>query len=254
MTLRLALLIGLQIFTVLLPTPASAKILIVSSRGPSADRLPPGTVLPEPLNLKLKAGDEVTLLDAIGVRHVSGPGTVKATPTVAASSTMLDSLRTLFVTSKARRAQLAAVRTMAGPSQSIAAESGPSGNAPQTGGEQPPNLWYVSARAGNWCVPDPTLVELWRPSSSQGVELTVSALDGNSVSMRWPKGENVTVWPDAVGVRDGSQYALRLEDQPEAIVTLRVIPSVSDDLLGIAQQLFERQCDEQLLSLSEQGL
>lgn len=50
-----------------------ARTVVLRSSGPSASRLPAGTLLQEPVFIRLERGDRLSVLDARGTRQFRGP-------------------------------------------------------------------------------------------------------------------------------------------------------------------------------------
>jgi hypothetical protein len=233
--------------------PAAAKMLVVASAGPSSQAFKPGTVLPDSAELRLKQGDFLSVLTNAGVRNYQGPAKVRIDQGAIAAPGVQARLQQFLEASRERHAVVAAARAMGEKARA------PSGAAPAakasaaadaSGGG--PGLWQIAVQSGTWCVNADEPADLWRPSAKDGLELSVTALEGGSYATRWGKGETTAPWPEAVPIRDGAQYVVRMGQQPEAFMTLRLLNEIPVALPDLMEKLYTLECDVQLQQLAGQ--
>ena len=243
MRLRLwaALTVALVSFSLSLPMNAAcAKALVLRSTGPSASSYPPGLLLAEPLRIKLKAGDRLSILDAKGTRELRGPVTIDGAEPSKFPKRSPPSWEDL-VGSK-RRTEAAGVRDV--PGQWRLAAQPPTKITTQT------HLWQIDPRIGGiWCVADLRAIMFWREDFSEQVQLTISPREGKPVQAAWRKGESILSWPAILPAYDMAAYTMRLEAEPIANITLRRI-EIGASLGGLARALSLNGCNQQLGILS----
>ena len=210
---------------------APARSVIVRSTGPSADQLQPGRVLPDPLVLRLLAGDMVTVLDEQGTRELRGPATINETSKPAA----LPSAKVNWKSVLGARLRARAAGTRG---KDEAPPLVPVPTAQQ-------NLWLIDPRvAGTWCVTDLTVLGFWRADPKNSDALTLRA-DAQSATVEWLAGQPTIAWPDAVVPRNGARYTLALADGNPRTLALETV-SQSTNLESLADQLADHGCYHQL--------
>ncbi len=199
----------------LFAAPVLAGPLVVRAAGPSAAAFRPGQRLPD-APLVLKAGDEVTVLDAQGTRSFTGPGNFN----LAAASTATSgaaAFTSLLTQKPERRARIGAVR----------------GGAPEpVGPPVPPGVWALDAsRGGTVCALDPAAISLWRPAPAAAATLTVTRVsDGKSATVSYAAGEAVANWPATLVATSGDQFRISGAAAPMTIHTITPAPAAVDDL------------------------
>jgi hypothetical protein len=208
---------------------AEARTVVLRATGPSASEFRPGSILPEPLKLKLKAGDRLTVLDTDGTRQLVGPAvvndTIKRPPRPARKLTLDD-----LVGSRSRP-RTGAVR---GP-----------------GVPRPAELWQVDpARGGDWCAIDLASIALWRSDASRPADLNLSSEAGSTTVIHWNRGDTTLGWPTAVPPADSARYTFAGATKSKTVLTLHKVQAHSS-LKELARDLDEHRCDEQLQFLLE---
>jgi hypothetical protein len=202
---------------------AAANVLVVRSTGPSAKSFPPGRSLPDNARIPLRAGDTIVLLSAGGTRTFRGPGTFSPSQAVQAGTRTVQG-------SNGRTARIGAVRS--------------AGIVPSS----PTTIWHVDAsQGGTMCLASTTDLMLWRPDSAREATVTITGPNGTAHDVRWPAGQATVAWPSAAPISDGTVYQLR--QAGVAVPTqlrFKTLPSVPDDIQGVAEALIRADCPEQL--------
>jgi hypothetical protein len=210
---------------------AVAGPIVVRASGPTATSYKPGQKLADTATLVLKAGDQVTVLDAKGTRSFTGPGTFRFDAPSASAAT--PAAFTEILTQKPeRRARIGAVRGSAGE---------------VTGPPVPPGVWAIdSGRSGTVCALDPAKASLWRPDPMAAGTRTVTRVsDGKSEAVPFAAGQAIVAWP--ASLTGAGQYRITGGAAP-ATITLKALPAApaAVDELGAAfldagcQSQFER--------------
>nr|WP_310523537.1 hypothetical protein [Polymorphobacter sp.] len=210
----------------LLVAPALAGPLVVRAIGPSAPGFKPGARLPDNAPLVLKAGDQVTILDARGTRSFSGPGSFRF-ESVSASAAPTG-FTELLTQKPERRARIGAVR-------------GSGGTA--TGTPVPPGVWAVDAgRTGTVCALDPAKISLWRANPTAAGNVTITRVSGASSPaasattsvLPFAPGQAVANWPAALPVADGDQFRTTGAGAPATLTIRKLVAPAAIDALGAA--------------------
>ena len=227
----------LPFFATAFSSALDAKVLVLRASGPSAQQFRPGRVLPEPLKIKLKVGDRLSLLDAKGTRELMGPATVNDQ-----SGTKDKTPRLTWdnLVGTGLRVDAAGIR-----GQKVARERGPQ-SIPHERGQV--DLWQIDPEiAGDWCVNDLSAIELWRPVTS-GI-MQVSLKHGEvSAGAAWRSGQSVISWPRALRASEQEPYTLEVgRGMPNQIVLHKV--DFGSDLDELARKLASRGCYHQLRML-----
>ncbi len=194
--------LGAGMAALLLAVPVLAAPMVVRVVGPSAAQYKPGQKLADNAALMLKAGDQVTILDARGTRSFSGPGSFSL---AAASTAVTGTPFSDLLTQKAeRRARIGAVR---GPGTAY------------VGKPVPPGVWAVDAgSSGTVCALDPTKVSLWRADPLAAGTVTVArAAGGAGVPLAYAAGQAVAAWPAALPIADGDSFKMSGSGSPATI-------------------------------------
>jgi len=217
----------------LAPLAASAGV-VVSASGPSAASFPVGKKIGDSDRIVLRAGDTLTVLDGQGTRVLRGAGTYslnqQAGPSKRGTFTVLTEQRS------AQRMRTGAVR-----------------NAADEGPKHSPNLWYVDVgRPGNVCLASTDRVRLWRNTIDGDVTYSLSAAGGGKETVTFADGEMLAPWDTTVlPVSDGAIYRIAGPGGASAgEFHFTVLDKVSDDPEGLAEQLIEHGCTQQLELLS----
>jgi hypothetical protein len=213
--------------------PVIAGPIVVRAIGPIAASYKPGQKLGDSATLVLKAGDQVTVLDAQGTRNFSGPGSFRfdqPSSTAAAPTAFAE----LLTQKPERRARIGAVRGAAGET---------------TGSPMPPGVWAIdSGVSGTVCAIDTAKLSLWRaePMAAGTVTLTRVA-DGKSAPLAFAAGQAIANWPADLAAGNGGQFRITGGAKPTAL-TLKVLakaPAAIDELGAVlldmgCQSQFER--------------
>ncbi len=201
----------------LLTSTASAAVLVVRSSGPSSAAYPPGKALPDNHVLKLKASDNIVLLDSRGTRTLSGPGNFS----VSASAAPAETARTAGTS--ARRVRLGAVR-----------------------GAGARSVWQADlGRTGNVCVANPGELTLYRPDAAAAADVTLVDSDGKTAKVHFEANQWEASWPTELDVKGGKRVNVSGLAQANTL-TLRILSPIPNGLEGMAQSLIRADCQAQL--------
>ncbi|MFZ4688430.1 MAG: hypothetical protein ACOYLS_04260 [Polymorphobacter sp.] len=230
---RTARLVPMALLSVL-AFPALAGPIVVRAVGPSAVSYKPGQKLADTATLVLKAGDQVTVLDAKGTRSFSGPGSFRF-DTASASAETPTAFADLLTQKPERRARIGAVRGSAGE---------------MTGPATPPGVWAIDVGAsGTVCAIDPAKLSLWRaePMAAGAVTITRTS-DGKSAPVAFAPGASIAAWPATLVPASGDQFRVSGAGAP-ATMTLRTVKgAASVDVLGA--ELIDAGCMSQFERLA----
>ncbi len=218
-----------MLLTAVVASPLLASPMIVRAIGPSAEMYKPGQKLADNAQLVLRAGDQVTVLDAHGTRSFTGPQTVRLdTASAVATQTAFAEL----LTQKAeRRARIGAVR----------------GAAPEpVANPMPPGIWAINAaQGGTVCALDTTKLSLWRPDPVPATTINLARPGAAGVPVAFPAGVAVAPWPAEIAVADGDRFTIAGAGAAPAQITVRKIAAPpSPDVLAAA--LLDAGCQSQL--------
>ncbi|MDF8332301.1 hypothetical protein [Novosphingobium cyanobacteriorum] len=213
---------------------ALAQAVVVRSTGPSAAAYPMGKKLPANASVSLKPGDHVTVLDKSGTRVLSGPGIFTMTGAVDRNAGVGTALASLMARSGGARTRTGAVR-------------GAPTEAP-VGPPAPESVWYIDvSKGGTYCVADPAQVILWRPNRDADGTGKLAAPDGAMADVAWRAGNALKLWPAAsVPVTDGQTYKFVNPVGQTVQITTKVLASVPEDPLEVANLLADDGCTAQL--------
>lgn len=156
---------------------ALASSLVVSSQGPSAARYRVGTRLATGQELRLGAGDRLSIIDRGAVRSLRGPGRY----TVGRSGPAAQpALLKVLLAEGGRRARPGAVRGPAGPRDLPAAA-------------ERSNIWIVDAeRDAVACYAPDRSIRLWRRRQGTSETYSLTGADGAAAgSVALKRGEHI---------------------------------------------------------------
>lgn len=219
LTERRARTVAIGLAALAVAAPAVAGPIVVRASGPTAVSYKPGQKLAETATLVLKAGDQVTVLDAKGTRSFTGPGTFRF-DAPSASAAAPTAFAEILTQKPERRARIGAVRGSAGE---------------MTGPPVPPGVWAIDAGAsGTVCAIDPARASLWRPDPMAAGSRTITRVaDGKSETVAYAAGQSTIAWP--AGLTGAGQYKVSGGAAP-ATITLKALPKApaAVDELGAA--------------------
>ncbi len=206
------------ILALMAAVPALADPMVVRAIGPSATLYKPGQKLVATTPLTLKAGDQLTILDARGTRSFSGPGRFSL---AAASASTAPAFTELLTQKSERRARIGAVR---GPGVEF------------KGKPVPPGIWAVdSGVGGTVCALDLTQLSLWRAEPVAAGSLTVSrASGGAAVPVAFAAGQAMASWPATLAIADGDVFKIAGTGAPATITVRKLAAPAAVDALGAA--------------------
>lgn len=209
------MLLGAAAAATLSSTAAVASVVVVRSLGPSAKAYPPGKTLPESASISLKGGDVVTLLGPSSAKTLRGPGNFEAKQVALASAA-------------GRRGRFGALRT---------------GEVARN-----PSIWDLDAtQSGKLCVTGGSKLNLWRPDAESAAKIKIRSADGKSQELSWAAGKRSTAWPASLPVANAVQYEIEWTGSGDkSAVTFITVPSAPSDLVGAAQLLIQKGCENQL--------
>jgi hypothetical protein len=216
---------------------ALAGPMVIRSSGPSATTYPVGKPLAANMQLALKAGDVVTILDAGGTRVLKGPGSVAVAGSGEATGSGFSQL---IANTGARQSRTGATRSAIG--------GGPA---------RSPNVWYVDAsKSGAQCLVDAASAVVWRPdgAAAGSVKLTGKS-DGKSVDLAFRAGHTVRAWPAELPLVDGGDYDLAIDGAASPVsIKAIMVGAAAESLDGVATMLIAKGCANQLDVLADGAL
>lgn len=210
---------------------ANARTLVIHATGPTAKSYPPGRVLDEKIEIFLKQGDRLTLLDDQGTRQLRGPAIVRLDARVKPLAFDWENL----VGSNRRRTS-GGVRSLGGSGSSEAVAQ------PQT---MQNRLWQIDPTvSGDWCILDDKTVSFWRSDTSVDWKLDI---EGGSklASVVWPRGRDTMDWPKAVPIKTNLKYTIYMSNRPKREVSFHKIV-LGGSALALGQSLAANRCYQQL--------
>ena len=188
---RLGLTAAAAVAAMALTGAVAAQSMVVRSTGPSATKYPIGTKFKAGERLTLADGDKVVLMQSGKTRTLSGKGTFNANATVVASQSMGETVTRMI-------AKRPPTQTRGGASRGPATEGAI---------VRAPNLWVVDYReGGTFCVADPAMLLLWRPTD-KGVSTITVAGPGPSGNVQIPDDSQMRKWPANVPLQYGVDYS-----------------------------------------------
>ncbi len=226
---------------------ATAQIVVLSARGPSAAAFPPGAVLAPARVITLRAGDQLEILDAAGSHALSGPATITAGQIT--TGTKVAALQEIFRRANANRPGIAAVR-------GFTLDEG----KPAPPAEVPP-LWRLDvvawqqaepSDAHNFCVVRGHAPVLTRSGGGDGRLVIYQDGGKSSRTLAWPAGSRDLVWPSDLAYSDGQLFTLNLDAAGATQVRWRTIAPDASSLTELASALLDNGCYDQLDTLQSQ--
>jgi hypothetical protein len=201
-------------------TAAVASVVVVRSLGPSAKAYPPGKTLPESASISLKGGDVVTLIGPSSAQTLRGPGNFAAKQVASAAMS-------------GKRGRFGALR----PAEVA----------------RNPSIWDLDiTQSGTMCVADRNKLKLWRSDAETPIKVNIRSADGKSQELAWAAGKDSAFWPSSLPISNDSQYQIEWPSSGEkSTITFVTVPSSPGDLVGAAQLLIEKGCQNQLDVLVE---
>ncbi len=226
---------------------ASAQIVVINARGPSASAYPQGSILPPSRVINLKAGDQLEVLVSTGSRVLSGPIVLPAGQVDMGTKVALGDI---FKKANASRPGIAAVRGF-----SLVQEEPP---APPQG----PPLWRLDVTAWqqaepmdvhNFCVMPGQPLALTRDDFASEGKLSIYQERTRSTRVVvWPAGARALAWPTDLPTDDGSSYGLNLDAAGATTVNWRTVRAGATSLTELASELLSNGCYDQIDSLQAQ--
>ena len=198
--------------------PVLSKAVVVRSAGPSAKAYPPGKALPDSAKISLKPGDSVTVLGPNSTKTLRGPGTFPASSAGAEGLAM----------AAARRTRFGAMR---------------SGDLALN-----PSPWNLDiSQSGTICLAKGSALKMWRPSSDDAAQLTITPSSGKVETVKWAAGKSTADWPATLPISEGVDYQLAVKDGPSPeTVRFAMMPAIPADAVDTAEALIQRGCQNQL--------
>lgn len=226
-----------------MPFSLSARTLVLSATGPSSKHFQQGTILNEPLQIKLVNGDILTVLDGAGTRVLRGPTQIRGESPRNVPAERQSTLAGLIADRHRMRA--GAVRSTSG--QAGVVETPAVSSYLVVAGYQ---LWQIdTAVGGDWCIPDLDAIELRRSDTAQSVEFSISPAAGSETTIRWPKGQASLYWPADVAPVDAGRYFVQAGSTQGRYVVLHLI-KIQSDLIELARTFEGQQCYAQFDALT----
>ena len=218
---------------------ANAQAVVIRATGPSATAYPAGRKLAAGASVVLKAGDQVTVIDRAGSRVLAGPGNFKLDSAVNRADA--GNTNTALASLLAR----GAARTRTGAIRG-------DGDAPVEA-TAPENVWFVDvSRGGTVCIADPAQVVLWRPNRAETGNGTLFGAGDTVAEVTFRAGSAIKLWPVAtLPVIDGQTYRFTSPVGQAVKITTRLLASVPDDAVAVAELLAEKGCSAQLDVMSQ---
>ena len=200
---------------------AAADVLILRSMGTAANRFPAGRRVPDNTSFQLSPGDQVVVLAGTTTRTFRGPGRFSATGPASSQ----------YANAQVRR-QTGAVR---GPGDMEV--------------RLPNDVWQVDVtQRGAFCQLPGRRPILWRPVSSQSIQLTIEAPTGTRQTLTWPAGQETLAWPANLPVADNGSYLLSWTGGVSPTrLTAKTLANLSpDNVEAVANALVANRCRPQL--------
>ena len=239
--------LALALIATITASAATAQIVVLEARGPSAAAFPQGAVIPPNKTISLKAGDRLEVLDAAGSHVLNGPVILAAGQVDTGSKA---ALQDIFRRANASRPGIAAVR-------GFSLQEG----APAPPPEVPP-LWRLDVTAWqqaepsdshNFCIQKGQTPVLTRASAtSEGRLVIYDEATKTSRTVTWPAGARDLAWPSDIAFADGQPFGLNLDSAGATSVRWRTVPAEQASLTAVAGALLDNGCYDQLDSLQSQ--
>ena len=210
--------------TLAVPAAAHADSVVVRASGPSAAKYPLGRKIAANTQIRLEAGDVVTVLDRVGTRVLKGKGDFTLDGKVARDAGIVAMLSRSLSNPAAVRA--GAVRGVARPVQPASM--------------QPRSIWLANIdRGGKLCVPQGSGAYLWRDASDAGrVSWLGEAEGGATVRISFPTATSGVAWPTAsLPLITGRRYTVTDEGKSDAATEFEVVSLAPDSIPADAAEL-----------------
>lgn len=204
--------------------PAAAQAVVVRANGPSAAKFPMGAKLAAGSQVKLEAGDVLTVLDRAGTRVYKGKGAFTIDSKVTRDSNLVGVLsRSLSNPTAVRAGAVRGVSLM-----------------PAAGPMVPKSVWLADIdRGGKVCVPQGSSAYLWR-SNSEARRLTwLSETEGGAqVRIAFPQGTSGVAWPSAsLPLIAGRSYRVADDGSTSSPVDFQIVNLAPDAVPADAAEL-----------------
>ncbi len=209
----------------ILASAASAQVIILQSRGPSASEYYAGRILPSTKKLHLKAGDRLQIKVGDETRTVTGPGE----PSAEQPNSVIAVLKTFMSEDKTHY-------------QDVTASRGIGQDDPQRD-----NIWLVDiASAGTFCVAPDVKPSMVRWNTQYAATVLIAASDTHpEMKLDWPAGAATLEWPDKLPIKDGESYLIQVDDRDPIKLTWRKVSSPADGVVRFAKELRQNDCRQQ---------
>ena len=206
---------------------AMADVLVTRSSGAIAREYPRGSRLDNGDVIRLRAGDELTVLSRTGTRQYSRPGryTIGASLRVAASGIQT-------------RGQNRIPRT--------GASRGLPSLAPISAANR--TVWQLDIdQPGTFCMLASEPVSLWRSNASEAVDVVVTrTADGENMTIRFAEGDFSVGWPEDLTAMSGDYVIGAPATSAGTQISIVSIETDSTDHLALGAALIENGCEVQL--------
>lgn len=117
------------------------------------------------------------------------------------------------------------------------------------GGEPNADPWIFDIEwTSAYCYRNPGEIALWRKQAPQGGTLEI-AVSGDSIKVKWPKGDNRLDWPTDMPVFDGEEFDLRYGDTERRAIEFRKLPADLPTRAHMASWMADNACDDQAVLL-----
>ena len=183
---------------------AAASVLILRSIGPSAPRYPVGRRIPDDAALTLRPGDSIVILGPAGTRNFRGPGLFRPNGPPAFAQTRLAQGET-----RLGRGETGATR---GGEQVTPYTRRSTGAVRGSGPPQlirPMDPWqYDVSQSGTACVIAGRQLTLWRPSTEQAIQVSLTLPSGETRTLAWPAQQRTLTLPADLPLEHGSRYQI----------------------------------------------
>ena len=195
-------------------TAAMASVVVVKSLGPSSKSYPPGKTLADSAKITLRGGDVLTLLGPGSAKTLRGPGN-------------FDTRQVAMASSSARRGRFGALRA------SEVAKN--------------PSIWDIDvSQSGKVCISTKTKLQVWRPVSEDAVTVQIRRPDGKVEPLTWASGSAIAEWPTGLAIKSGEKYQVSWPGSGDKSNLEFVAVDAPADLVGTAQVLIAKGCNNQL--------
>lgn len=205
---------------------ASSQVIILQSSGPNAATYYPGRVLPSTKAIHLKQGDRLMIKSGDETRTVVGPGEVTSPP----PPSFIEMLKVLLSQDSQN-------------SLTVTATRGADDDNPDR-----QNLWLVDIGSQtDFCVSSDARPKIVRWTTQFPTKLVVDAGPGHpELTVPWPAGASTLSWPEALPMKDGASYAIRVDDKDPITLVWHKVDPPSASMTKFVNQLHAKGCQQQL--------